>query len=160
MAKHVARVSWRDDGGFAQGTYSRVHELRFDGGATVRGSSSPAVVPVPMSDPAGVDPEEALVASASACHMLWFLSLAQAAGLLVISYDDDAEGTMGHDASGRIAITKIILRPEIRFAGEQPDATRIEQLHHQAHEKCFIANTLRSEIVVEAPHIGEPRAKA
>jgi organic hydroperoxide reductase OsmC/OhrA len=149
VATHAAIVSWESDGQFTSGKYSRAHELRFDGGAVVRGSSSPAVVPLPMSDAAGVDPEAALVASASACHMLWFLSLAQAAGLDVARYRDAASAILGKDDRGRIALTRITLRPEIAFAGHQPTPGELDRLHHEAHEKCFIANSLRSEIVVE-----------
>src|SRR5665213_4082534 len=121
MAEHVATVEWRADGGFRQGSYSRAHGLSFDGGAEVRGSSSPHVVPVPMSDPAGVDPEEMLVASASACHMLWFLHLARDAGHDVTRYRDEAKGEMGSDSNGKTAILRIVLRPEIGFAGAPPD---------------------------------------
>lgn len=149
MARHGAAISWVSDGNFVSGKYSRGHEWRFDGGAVVRGSSSPSVVPAPMSDPAGVDPEEALIASASSCHMLWFLALAQDAGLDVLSYRDEAVGLMGKDDRGRIGLTRISLRPLIAFAGRQPGAEQLAALHHEAHEKCFIANSLRSEIVVE-----------
>ena len=151
MAKYQATVSWTSDGEFTSGRYSRGHELSFDGGAVVRGSSSPHVVPVPLSDPAGVDPEEALIASASACHMLWFLSLAQTAGFDVASYRDKASGTMGKDERGRIAVTRIELLPDIAFNGRQPSPDELAALHHQAHEKCFIANSLRTEITVGAP---------
>ncbi|MGZ8998815.1 MAG: OsmC family protein [Allosphingosinicella sp.] len=149
MSKHVAEIDWRSDGEFVTGRYSRRHDWRFDGGAVVAGSSSPSVVPEPMSDGSAVDPEEALIASVAACHMLWFLSLAQAAGLDVTSYSDRAEGEMGRIAPGRIAITHILLRPDIRFDGRQPEADELERLHHQAHERCFIANSLTSEIRVE-----------
>jgi len=151
VATHIATVSWSSDGAFASGKYSRAHALTFDGGAQLRRSSSPAVVPVPMSDPAGVDPEEMLIASAAACHMLWFLSLAQGAGFAVSSYRDQASAVLGQDDRGRIALTRITLRPAIAFAGGAPDAAALSRLHHQAHEKCFIANSLRSEIVVEPP---------
>jgi organic hydroperoxide reductase OsmC/OhrA len=150
MADYLATVEWRSDGGFREGRYSRAHRLIFDGGAVVPGSSSPHVVPAPMSDPGGVDPEEALVASASACHMLWFLHLARDAGLDVAAYRDEARGTMGKDERGRIAMTRIVLRPKIEFVGDAPAADRLERLHHEAHERCFIANSLRSEIVVES----------
>jgi organic hydroperoxide reductase OsmC/OhrA len=149
MAEHVATVEWRSDGGFANGRYSRGHVWRFDGGAEVRGSSSPLVVPMPMSDPAGVDPEEALIASASSCHMLWFLHMARDAGLDVASYRDAARGSIGKDDRGKAAITRIVLKPEIAFVGRQPDAAELDRLHHEAHERCFIANTLRCEVVVE-----------
>jgi organic hydroperoxide reductase OsmC/OhrA len=149
MADYLATVEWRSGGGFREGRYSRAHKLSFDGGAVVPGSSSPHVVPAPLSDPAGVDPEEALVASASACHMLWFLHLARDSGLDVAAYRDEARGTMGKDDRGRMAMTRIVLRPEIDFAGDPPDAQTLERLHHEAHEKCFIANSLRTDIVVE-----------
>lgn len=149
MADHVATVEWRSDGGFREGRYSRAHRWTFDGGAVVPASASPHVVPAPMSDPSGVDPEEALVASVSSCHMLWFLHLARDAGLDVAAYRDAARGTMGRDDRGRMAVTRIVLRPEIDFAGEAPGADTLARLHHEAHEKCFIANSLRTEIVVE-----------
>ena len=148
MAEHLATVAWRSDGEFRSGRYSRVHAISFDGGAELAGSASPPVVPVPMSDPAAVDAEELLVASASTCHMLWFLDLAQRAGLDVRSYRDEARGAMGK-LDGRIAITRIVLRPEIEFAGEAPDPEVLARLHHEAHERCFIANSLKAEIVVE-----------
>jgi organic hydroperoxide reductase OsmC/OhrA len=150
MAKHDAVIEWRSDGNFASGRYSRAHEWRFDGGAVVRGSSSPSVVPLPMSDPAAVDPEEALVAAAASCHMLWFLSLAHGAGFEIESYRDEAQGTMGKDDRGRIVIELIRLKPAILFAGRQPSRDELDALHHEAHDRCFIANSLRSEIVVEA----------
>ena len=150
MSRHGAELYWEADGEFVSGRYSRRHEWRFDGGARVPGSSSPDVVPEPMSDPAGVDPEEALAASAAACHMLWFLSLAQGAGLDVSSYADKAEAEMGRVGPGKIAITRITLRPRIAFAGREPEPDELERLHHEAHERCFIANTLNCEIVVES----------
>lgn len=149
MATHSATVEWRSDGEFASGRYSRGHEWRFDGGAVVRASSSPAVVPLPLSDPAGVDPEEALLASTSACHMLWFLHLARDAGFIVESYYDEAEGKIGRDDRGLMAFVGISLRPAIRFEGREPSEAELEALHHQAHERCFIANSLRTEIKVE-----------
>ena len=151
MSRHVAELSWRSDGEFRSGRYSRRHELRFDGGAVVTGSSSPDVVPLPMSDAVGVDPEEALVASASACHMLWFLSLAQQAGHDVRSYADRAEGEMGRIGPNRMAITRIVLRPDVEFGDGPPGEEELARLHHEAHERCFIANSLKSEIVVEPP---------
>ena len=149
MVEYRAVVEWAGEGDFAANRYSRAHVWRFDGGAEVPASASPQVVPLPLSDPAGVDPEEALIASASACHMLWFLHLARDAGLDVAAYRDEARGTMGKDERGRMAVTRIALRPKIDFAGEAPGAEALERLHHEAHEKCFIANSLRTEIVVE-----------
>ncbi len=112
-------------------------------------SASPSVVPPPLSDPAGVDPEEALVASVSSCHMLWFLDLARHAGLVVETYRDEALGEMTRIAPGRMAITRIVLRPGIRFADPQPDAATIARLHAEAHDRCFIANSIRADVVVE-----------
>jgi organic hydroperoxide reductase OsmC/OhrA len=151
MADHRATVEWRSDGAFRDGHYSRAHSWRFDGGAVVPASASPHVVAPPMSDPAGVDPEEALVASTSSCHMLWFLHLARDAGLDVAAYRDEASGTMGKDERGRMAVTRIVLRPRIEFAGDPPDQATLDRLHHEAHEQCFIANSLRSEIALEPP---------
>jgi len=150
MSKHGARISWRADGGFRSGDYSRAHDWSFDGGQQVRASSSPSVVPEPRSDPFGVDPEEALVASVSSCHMLWFLSLAQGQGFDVASYDDDAAGEMGRIGAGRFALTRIVLRPAIVFAGRAPSEDELAALHHEAHERCFIANSLKTEVAVEA----------
>jgi len=149
MSRHRADIGWRADGDFAAGRYSRVHEWRFDGGATVRASASPQIVAEPMSDPAGVDPEEALVAAVASCHMLWFLALAQQAGLDVTGYADAAEGELGRVAAGRMAMVRIALRPRIEFAGRRPDAVELARLHEEAHERCFIANSLTTEIVVE-----------
>lgn len=149
MADYLATVDWRSDGRFRDGGYRRAHSWSFDGGAVVPASASPHAVPAPMSDPAGVDPEEALVASVSSCHMLWFLHLARDSGFDVAAYRDEARGRMGKDDRGRMAMTRIVLRPEIEFAGEAPDPQVLARLHHEAHERCFIANSLRTEIVVE-----------
>jgi len=149
MSRHEAEIVWRCDGDFASNRYSRWHEWRFDGGAVVAGSASPHIVPPPLADAAAVDPEEALVASTASCHMLWFLSLAQAAGFEVESYSDKAEAEMGRIAPGRTAITRITLRPRVSCSGAAPDAETLARLHHEAHERCFIANSLKSEIVVE-----------
>jgi organic hydroperoxide reductase OsmC/OhrA len=150
VSRHSAWIAWRSDGGFADNSYSRRHHWRFDGGAEVVASASPDVVPVPRSDPAGVDPEEALAASAASCHMLWFLSLAQEAGLAVESYEDEAVAEMGRTGPGKYAIVKITLRPRIAFAGAAPDQAELDRLHHEAHERCFIANSLNCPITVES----------
>jgi organic hydroperoxide reductase OsmC/OhrA len=150
MNEHTATVRWqRGDADFARGRYSRAHEWRFDGGAVVPASASPAVVRVPWSDPAGVDPEEAFVAALASCHMLWFLSLAAGRGYVVESYEDEAVGTMG-ELDGREAVTEVVLRPRIVFSGEKhPDAAAIATLHHEAHERCFIANSVKSSVRIE-----------
>lgn len=151
MSQYSARIVWsRGDQVFTDRRYSRAHRLHFDGGAELAGSSSPAVVPPPGSDPAAVDPEEMFVASLSSCHMLWFLDLACRAGWCVDRYEDDAQGTLAKDAGGRLAMTEVVLRPAVRFAGQrQPDAHALAQLHHAAHEACFIANSVRSALRVQ-----------
>jgi organic hydroperoxide reductase OsmC/OhrA len=151
MSDHHATVSWRrGDAAFLDQRYSRVHEWRFDGGAVVRGSSSPSVVPVPLSDPTAVDPEEAFVAALSSCHMLWFLSLAVKRGWVVDAYADHASGTLGRNEEGKVAMTRVVLRPATTFSGaSQPSSTEVAELHHAAHEACFIASSVRTEVVVE-----------
>lgn len=144
-------IAWRSDGAFTSGRYSRRHELSFDGGATLAGSASPDVVPTPFSDPAAVDPEEMLVAATASCHMLWFLDLARQAGLVVESYADEAVAELGRTGPGKVAILRITLRPRIAFAAPAPDQAAIDRLHHDAHERCFIANSLNCPIAVEAP---------
>jgi organic hydroperoxide reductase OsmC/OhrA len=159
MSKHHeygAEVQWQraPHEAFTDNRYSRKHRLRFDGGTEVPGSSSPLVVPLPMSDAAAVDPEEAFVASLAACHMLWFLSLAAQQGHVVDSYRDAAIGAMTKNAAGKLWISSVTLRPAVRFGGErQPSAEALLQLHHRAHEECFIANSVKSEVRCE-PLVG------
>jgi len=155
--EHTATIEWsRGDAAFLDQKYPRAHRWRFDGGAVVPGSSSPHVVPVPQSDPAAVDPEEAFVASLASCHMLWFLSIAAKRGFVVDAYADDATGTMARVAKGRLAITDVLLRPRVRFAGTAPDAATHEAMHHEAHEACFIANSVKSEVRVEPGFASAP----
>ncbi|MES3021901.1 MAG: OsmC family protein [Pseudomonadota bacterium] len=151
MQQFEASIAWQRGAheGFTDQRYSRAHEWAFDGGLRVPASSSPLSVPLPMSNPANVDPEEALVAAASSCHMLFFLSLAAQAGFVVDDYRDNALGTMEKNAHGRTAMTKIALRPVIVFSGQAPDAARLAALHHAAHDKCYIANSITADVVVE-----------
>jgi len=151
MSEHVATIEWSRDGqAFSDNKYGRAHDWRFDGGAVVRGSSAPSGVPEPMSDPAAVDPEEALVAAVSSCHMLFFLAFARKDGFVVDRYRDDAVGLLARDERGKVSITTITLRPEATFSGEtQSDAAALADLHHRAHEACYIANSIRAEVVVE-----------
>lgn len=153
MSEHRSTVTWnRQDAVFTDNRYSRGHVWNFDGGIEVPASSSPQVVPLPMSTAAAVDPEEAFVASLSSCHMLWFLSLAAKAKWTVESYRDEAVGVVGKNADGRLAVTRVTLRPEVEFAGErQPDAAEVTALHHRAHEECFLANSVRTEVRCEPP---------
>lgn len=151
MHRYEARIHWhRGEAKFLDHRYSRGHEWSFDGGITVPASSSPLSVPLPHSVAAAVDPEEALVASASSCHMLWFLALAAKRGFVVERYEDEAFGVMEKNAAGKLAFTRITLRPRIEFGGDrQPTPEELEALHHQAHEECYIAQSLKADVVVE-----------
>lgn len=148
---HEATVEWRAGEGepFLTRKYSRAHRWSFDGGAQVRASSAPSVVRVPLSDPAGVDPEEALVAALASCHMLFFLDLASRAGLDVVAYRDTATGEMGKRADGREAMVKATLHPRIEFAGEA-DPAKVAECHHRAHALCYIANSVNFPVTVES----------
>jgi organic hydroperoxide reductase OsmC/OhrA len=144
---HVATVKWEQPAGKVKdGSYSRAHNWHFDGGAIVVGSSSPSVVPVPQSDASAVDPEEALVASVSSCHMLWFLDLANRAGFTPVGYVDEAKGKMERTDKGKFWISKIDLYPVVDWDGDAPNLSQLEELHHKAHENCFIANSVKSEV--------------
>ena len=152
MHAYQARIEWQrvDGEAFVDQRYSRRHKLHFDGGAVWAGSSSPAVVPLPMSDASAVDPEETFVASLASCHLLWFLSIAAARGFCVDHYDDSADGVMARNEQGRMAITLVTLRPQVVFGGAmQPTPALLHEMHHQAHEHCFIANSVRSEVRCE-----------
>jgi organic hydroperoxide reductase OsmC/OhrA len=152
MSQYTATVVWTraPDAPFKDNKYSRAHEWRFDGGAVVKGSSAPSSVRVPLSDPTAVDPEEALVAAVSSCHMLFFLSYAASAGFVIDRYEDDAVGEMGKNAKGKTAIVKVTLRPKITWVGEAPAAEQLHQLHHRSHVGCYIANSISADVVVEA----------
>jgi len=153
MSTYTATVAWkRGEQPFTDGKYSRAHVWRFDGGAEVPGSAAPAVVRPPLSDPAAVDPEEAFVASLSSCHMLFFLDFARRAGFRIDAYEDTAEGALGKDGEGRMAMTVVTLRPRVAFSGDkQPTGEELGALHHKAHEACFIANSVRTEVRIEPP---------
>lgn len=150
MATHEATIVWeRGEQDFLADRYSRGHEWRFDGGLTVRASASPHVVPVPNSVAENVDPEEAFVAALSSCHMLFFLALAARRGILVDGYRDHAVGHLEKNAEGRMAMTRVVLRPEVRYGGDEPQRALLETLHHEAHERCFIASSVTTEVVTE-----------
>lgn len=150
MASHTATVAWsRGDQVFTDRKYSRAHTVSFDGGVSIAGSSSPSVVKLPLSREDAADPEEMLVASLSMCHMLFFLDFAARAGFVLDSYVDSAEGVMGKDERGRIAVTKVTLNPALAWSGEKrPTAAEIAELHHKSHDACFVANSFRGEVVV------------
>ena len=150
MSEHRATIEWTaagTPGDFLKLRYSREHRWSFDGGATIEGSSSPSVVPLPWSNPEAVDPEEAFVASISSCHMLTFLFVAGKAGFSVTHYRDEAIGVMTK-TNGVAWISRVTLNPRITYADKQPTADELAHLHHLAHEGCFIANSVKTEIVV------------
>ena len=151
MATYTAEVEWtRGDQVFTDGRYSRSHRIRFDSGVDIEGSASPHVVRAPFSSATGVDPEEMLVASLSTCHMLTFVDMAKRAGFRVDRYHDAAEGVMKKNARGKMAVTRVTLRPAIAFSGERlPTKAELDELHHRAHEDCFIANSVTTEVTVE-----------
>lgn len=151
--EYGACVEWQlGDQDFLSNKYSRVHQWSFDGGLKVPASASPQVIRPPLTSEEAVDPEEALVASVSSCHMLWFLALAGKKKLVVKSYRDEAIGILEKDGEGRTAITQVILKPRIDFGGDgAPSEEVLDELHHEAHRLCFIANSLKADVRVEAP---------
>lgn len=151
MAEHTAVVQWSRDGAvFTDSRYSRGHRWKFDGGIEVPASSSPHVVRLPFSVEAAVDPEEALVASLSSCHMLSFLYIAAKRGFVIDSYRDEAVGVLEKNDAGRLAITRVTLRPDVRFGGERrPTADELADMHHAAHDECFISQSVKSDVRCE-----------
>lgn len=154
MSEHKATISWTRTGpDFLRGKYSREHTWLFDGGVSVPASASPSVVPAPFSNPAGVDPEEAFVAAVSSCHMLSFLYLACKQGLQVDSYHDEAIGAMTKNEKGVPWVSSVTLHPQIAYSGDKhPTPADEEHLHHLAHEQCFIANSIKTEVTVKGSH--------
>jgi organic hydroperoxide reductase OsmC/OhrA len=150
MATYQAKLEWAlaegDD--FAAGRYTRRHTLDFDG-LKVAASASPLHVREPYSQAEAMDPEEAFVASLSSCHMLWFLYVAREEGFSVERYEDEAEGLMEKNADGKLAMTKVTLKPYIVFKGNQPTAAELDHFHHRAHDECYIANSVKTEVAVE-----------
>jgi organic hydroperoxide reductase OsmC/OhrA len=153
MSHYVAETIWTREASerdFLANRYSRRHLLRFDGGVEIAGSSSPQNVRLPWSDEAAVDPEEAFVSALSSCHMLFFLSFAARDGFCVDRYVDLAEGVMEKDRGGKMSMTVVTLKPRVEFSGERlPTQADILRLHHESHEECFIANSVKSEVRCE-----------
>jgi organic hydroperoxide reductase OsmC/OhrA len=152
MSEHKATIRWtQSQGDFLKGTYSREHTWIFDGGMTVQASSSPAAVRVPFSNPANVDPEEAFVASLSSCHMLTYLYVASRKGFEVSSYEDEAVGVMTKNERGVPWVSTVTLHPRITYAGSKaPSPEEENQMHHAAHEGCFISNSVKTDVQVKA----------
>ena len=161
MSRYTASVHWtRNDAKFTDKRYSRRHVWRFDGGVEVPASASPHSVPLPYASADAVDPEEAFVAAISSCHMLWFLSIAAKRGFRVDEYADNAEGVMEKDSQGRLAMTRVTLRPRIVYDGERmPSAADVAAMHGEAHHECYIANSVKTAISVE-PVTSPPRPQA
>jgi len=151
MSTYSATIRWSRDpsANFTKGQYSRAHEWSFDGGLNLPASPSPHIVPAPWSDPNGVDPEEAFVASLSSCHMLFFIDYARHAGFIVDDYVDEAEGVLEKRGDGKMAMTRVTLRPRITWGGAPPGEAAVADLHHRAHEDCFIANSVSTEVTIE-----------
>lgn len=160
MSTYETVVIWsRDGAAFTDNRYSRGHRWLFDGGVEVPASSSPKVIPLPMSVAGAVDPEEAFVASLSSCHMLWFLSIAAKRGFLVDSYRDEAVGVMAKDSSRKLAMTSVTLRPDAQFGGEKrPTADEVVAMHHESHEQCFIARSVKTEVRCEPVGIADQQS--
>lgn len=152
MSEHSLNLTWlRGEQPFLDRRYSRKHSVLFDGGLEVPYSSSPSVVRVPLSDPSAVDPEESLMAALASCHMLWFLDLTARAGFCIDSYRDTVSGEMAKNEHGKLFVAKITLKPEVMFSGEKiPTEEEFQHLQHAAHAECFIANSLRSEVLIQA----------
>lgn len=152
MSKYTATISWKTDSpeSFTKNKCTRGHEWSFDGGVIVPASSSPHAVRVPFSVEAAVDPEEALVASAASCHMLTFLWLAAKDGFNVESYTDNAVGEMSATENGSQWVSKITLDPQIVWIGDEPSVEQLADLHHRSHEQCYIANSIKSEVVIKS----------
>jgi organic hydroperoxide reductase OsmC/OhrA len=151
MAQYSAEIIWdRGDAVFTDNRYPRKHRWRFDGGVEVPGSSSPHSVPLPLSDAHAVDPEEALIAALSSCHMLWFLAIAAKRKFRVDHYRDQAIGTLAKNADGKLYMNVVTLRPDVRFSGDTlPTHEQIEAMHHTAHAECYIANSVKAEVRIE-----------
>lgn len=155
MTPYTAETLWlRGEQKFLDNRYSRKHVLRFDGGVEVPGSSSPHVVRQPYSDATAVDPEEAFVSSLSSCHMLWFLSIAVERKFRVDRYFDAASGIMETNANGKLFVSVVTLRPNVQFSGEHmPTRAEVDAMHHAAHQDCFIANSVKTQVLCEPVYV-------
>ncbi len=155
MSDHKAIIRWALNGqDFSKGRYSREHTWSFDGGITVPASPAPSVVPAPWSNAAHVDPEEAFVAAISSCHMLTFLWLVSREGFQADSYEDEAVGVMTKNERGVPWMSNVTLHPRILWSGGKlPSDADLERLHHRAHEECYIANSIKTEVIILKPEL-------
>jgi organic hydroperoxide reductase OsmC/OhrA len=149
MSEYKATVEWRLAGEFRYETYSRSHSIDFGHGIRLAGNAAADNIPKTVAAAAGVDPEQQFVASLASCHMLWFLHLANRGKFVVARYVDEASGVLGKNAEGRDAMTRVTLRPAVTFSGTPPTAGEFAQLHEKTHERCFIANSVKTEIILE-----------
>ncbi len=150
MATYHARLEWlRGSDRFLDQKYSRGHRWSFDEGVSIAASASPHAVKAPWHVTAAVDPEEAVVAAVSSCHMLFFLSYCSSAGFTVDAYVDAAEGVLERNAHGRVAMTRFTLRPLVTFRERAPSEEEFMAMHHKAHEECYVANSLNGTVVAE-----------
>ncbi|MEQ8957527.1 MAG: OsmC family protein [Coleofasciculus sp. C2-GNP5-27] len=152
MSEYFAEIDWQlGSQNFLDRSYSRAHSWRFDGGSEIPATASHHIVPVPLSVPENVDPEEAFVASLASCHMLFFLDFAARAGYEIKRYTDRAVGTLAKNKQGKFAMTRVILQPVIDFGGANiPDSQAIDRLHHKSHDHCFIANSVHTQIEIRS----------
>jgi organic hydroperoxide reductase OsmC/OhrA len=150
MSTYRTTVDWAFAGeDFLKHRYSREHTVTLPGGTVIPGSASPHIVRAPWSRADAMDPEAAFTAALSQCHMLWFLDVAARAGFAVASYRDEAEGTLDKGPEGKLVMTRVVLRPAVAFTGKSPTADELAHLHHRAHEECFLANSVKTQVVVE-----------
>ena len=150
MSEYKATIEWRrQSADFDYKTYNRTHFLSFEGGIRVPATAAPANIPPSAAGAPGVDPEQAFVASLSSCHMLWFLHLASRAKFVVDRYVDEASGVLEKNATGDMAMTRVTLRPEVSYAGRKPNPEEHAKLHEDAHHKCFIANSVKTDVLIE-----------
>jgi organic hydroperoxide reductase OsmC/OhrA len=146
VQEYRATVEWQLQGKFEYASYSRAHAIDFGHGLRLPGNAAPWNIPGTVAWTPGADPEQQFVAALSTCHMLWFLHLAHDAKLAVERYRDEASGVLAKNAEGRLAMTRVTLRPAVTFAGVKPTPEEFEHLHHQTHERCFIANSVKTEV--------------
>ncbi|UTV29134.1 OsmC family protein [Photobacterium atrarenae] len=153
MTEFNASIEWQrgEKEAFSDNQFSRGHTWAFDGGVQVSASSSPHVVPIPYSIAESVDPEEAFIAALSSCHMLTFLAIAAKKKFVIDTYRDIATGVLEQDRAGKSSVTRVTLRPNITFSGQkQPTTQQLDKMHHLAHQNCFIANSVKTRITIEA----------